>query len=130
MDYGGSIPKGRLAEDGLIDLEKYPYLTELKSKQYITRTKKNVVDADATLAFTNGTLTGGTEKTIDFAKEYHKPYLHINLKEVIPEVAIKEITEWLNIIKPQVLNVAGSRESGAPGIYSKVREVLKFVLQP
>ena len=40
MDYGGAIPKDRLAEDGPIDFEKYSHLTELKSKKYITRTKK------------------------------------------------------------------------------------------
>ena len=88
-----------------------------------------MINADATLAFTDGPLTGGTKKTIDFAKEFNKPYLHINLKRVFDEDGLEEITEWLNRIKPQVLNVAGSRESGAPGIYSKVRKVLKNVLQ-
>ncbi len=129
MDYGGSIPKGRLAEDGPIDSEKYPHLTELEEGEYIARTRKNVVDADATVAFTNGILTGGTKKTLDFAKEYKKPYLHINLKEVSTEDTVEELTEWLNMIKPRILNVAGPRESGSPGIYSKVYEVLKIALQ-
>jgi len=129
MDYSGSIPKGRLAEDGTIDSEKYPHLTELEEGEYIARTRKNVVDADATLAFTDGAVTGGTKKTIEFVKEYKKQYLHINLKKISVEDAVEEITDWLNIIKPQFLNVAGSRESVAPGIYSKVHEVLKIVFQ-
>ena len=129
MDYGGSIPKGRIAEDGPIDLERYPRLFELKEGSYLARTKKNVEDADATLAFTHGALTGGTERTLEFAKEYKKPYLHVNLKDVSVEGAVHEITEWLNIIKPKVLDVAGPRESGAPGIYAKVYKVLKTALQ-
>jgi Circularly permutated YpsA SLOG family len=129
MDYGGSIPKGKLAEVGPIDSEKYPHLTELEEGGYIARTRKNVVDADATIAFTDGMVTGGTKKTLEFAKEYKKQYLHVNLKAISLEDAVEEITEWLNIIKPQVLNVAGPRESGTPGIYSKVYEVLKHALR-
>ncbi|HUK99363.1 MAG TPA: putative molybdenum carrier protein [Nitrospirota bacterium] len=129
MVYGGSIPKGRRAEDGLIDLERYPNLKELDKGNYLARTRKNVEDADATLAFTDGVLTGGTRKTIEFAKEYGKPYLQINLKKVSAEDAVNEIIEWLNIHKPRVLNVAGSRESGAPGIYLKVYGILKIVFQ-
>src|SRR5512135_1586140 len=93
MDYGGSIPKGRLAEDGPIDSEKYPHLAELEEGEYIARTRKNVVDADATISFTDGTLTGGTKKTLDFAKEYKKPYLHVNFKKVSAEDAVEELTE-------------------------------------
>jgi len=129
IEYGGSIPKGRLAEDGIINLEKYPHLAELETGEYLTRTKQNVIDADATLVFTDGALTGGTKKTLDFAKEYHKPHLHINFKEDSVEDNVNEIIEWLNIIKPQVLNVAGPRESGAPGIYLKVHDILKIMLQ-
>lgn len=129
MEYGGSIPKGRLAEDGHIDAIKYALLTELESDSYLARTRKNVEDADATLAFTDGALTGGTKKTIEFAKELRKPYLHINLQVVSADDAVAAITEWLNMIHPKVLNVAGQRESGSPGIYSKVHEVLKMVLQ-
>jgi|SRR5208283_2240625 len=129
IDYGGSIPKGRLAEDGLIDSKKYPRLTELETADYPARTKQNVIEADATLAFTEGILTGGTRKTIDFAKKYKKPYCHINLKKTSVEDSVAEIIGWLNIHRPQVLNVAGPRESGAPGIYSKVYAVLKIVFQ-
>lgn len=120
IEYGGSIPKGRLAEDGIIDSGKYPNLTELEQESYLVRTRKNVQDADATLAFTDSALTGGTKKTIEFAREFGKPFLHINLKKESVEDAVAEINEWLNVIKPDVLNVAGPRESGAPGIYAKV----------
>lgn len=129
IDYGGSIPKGRLAEDGPIELEKYPRLTELQKGKYLARTRQNVMDSDATVAFTIGKLTGGTKRTIEFAKEYEKPSLHINLKKTFGGRAVKEIVEWLNKKKPSILNVAGSKESSAPEIYSQVSDVLRKVFQ-
>lgn len=127
MEYGGVIPKGRLAEDGTIDPVKYPNLIELSTASYVARTRKNVQDANATLAFTDGILKEGTKRTVEFAKECGKQYLHIDLKKVTSEQAANEIVEWLEKVKPDVLNVAGPRESGFPGIYSKVHEVLKKV---
>lgn len=129
IEYGGAIPKGRLAEDGTIDLEKYSCMTELEKGKFLARTRKNVADADATLAFTVGKLTGGTRRTIEFAKKYDKPYLRIDLKKVTSEEAVMEIGEWLSKIKPEILNVAGSKESTSPGIYSKVLNVLRKVLK-
>jgi hypothetical protein len=129
LDYGGSIPKGRLAEDGQIDPIKYADLTELESDSYLVRTRKNVEDADATLVFSDGALTGGTQKTIELVQEFQKPYLHVNFKSASVHDAIAEIAEWLNVIHPKVLNVAGPRESGSPGIYPKVYEVLIMALQ-
>ena len=130
MEYGGAIPRGRLAEDGPIDAGKYPRLTELATADYIDRTKRNVLDADATLAFTDGTLTGGTKKTVDFAEEFGKPYLLVNFDQTAGREVVTAIVKWLARHKPQVLNVAGPRESGAPGIYAKVYSVLKKSFLP
>jgi Circularly permutated YpsA SLOG family len=59
----------------------------LDTGEYAVRTKQNVVDADAALAFTEGELAGGTRMTIDFARECKKPYLHINLKKYLLKTA-------------------------------------------
>jgi hypothetical protein len=40
LDYGGSIPLGRKAEDGFIDL-RYTELIELSTAAYNTRTEQN-----------------------------------------------------------------------------------------
>ena len=58
-DYGGWIPKGRLAEDGVIP-EQYSNLVETDSEVYSVRTKLNVRDSDATLILSHGPLTGGS----------------------------------------------------------------------
>jgi hypothetical protein len=128
LEYGGSVPKGRLAEDGPIDAGKYPCLIELEEDSYIARTRKNVEDADATLAFTGEALTGGTKMTLALAREQGKPCLHIDLHHRSAEEAVQEIVTWLQRIQPQVLNVAGSRESEAPGIYAKVSALLRSAL--
>jgi hypothetical protein len=74
--FGGWCPKGRKAEDGPIDL-KYP-LKETPSVAYVQRTEWNVRDSDATVLFSiDPTLTGGSLKTMDFARKHKKPRLHL-----------------------------------------------------
>lgn len=58
IECGGTCPAGRKAEDGIIP-EIYP-LTELESTVYSDRTRKNVIDSDATLIIHFGRLEGGT----------------------------------------------------------------------
>ncbi len=129
MEYGGSVPKGRIAEDGTIDAARYPHLKEMRTASYTARTRRNVIDADATLAFTNGPTTGGTAQTIRMARARRKPHLVIDLKELPRQDAVKTIRQWIAKLKPAVLNVAGSRESVAPGIYGKVYRVLREALK-
>lgn len=128
LDYGGSIPKGRLAEDGMLDL-RYDRMTELKSYNYDARTKKNVINSDATLIFTMGAIGGGTAYTMQVAQKYNKPFLHIDLLDKTESEAVQTVKKWLKKIQPDVLNAAGSRESTSKGIYEKVFKILKEVLK-
>ncbi len=121
------MPKGRLAEDGTIN-EKYSKLTEMEKKSYRLRTEQNILDADATITFVMNKLTGGTKLTRKLARKYNKPNMHINFKVTKYDKAIEKIINWLKEIKPGVLNVAGSRKSKEPGIYDKVYNTLKAVL--
>jgi hypothetical protein len=57
--HGGWCPKGRLAEDGMI--ERRYELQETSSKSYPQRTEKNVRDSDGTAIFAQK-LTGGSKK--------------------------------------------------------------------
>ena len=127
LKYGGAVPLGRLAEDGPL-AEKYEGMEELETPHYPTRTEKNVVDGDATLAFTMGGMGEGTAYTIELARQYGKPCLHLDLEKHVESAAVALIREWLLEVKPAVLNVAGSRESTSPGIYEKVYDVLTRVL--
>ena len=127
LDYGGSVPKERRAEDGPID-EKYGKLTELGSLDYRVRTQRNVTDSDATLIITRGRLSGGTMLTAKLASTQHKLYLVVDLKKMDEARTLGEATVWLNRVRPRVLNVAGPRESEVPGIYGTAYRFLRLLL--
>jgi Circularly permutated YpsA SLOG family len=71
LECRGWCPKGPKAEDGPID-PKYP-LKETPSAAYVQRTEWNMRDSDVTVSFSiEPTLTGGSLKTMDFARKQKK----------------------------------------------------------
>ena len=120
---GGSCPKGRLAEDGVID-ERYP-LQETDSPEYPVRTEMNVKNSDATLIITNGPVTGGTARTLELAKKYRKTNLVVDFSKGKDPAIVKK---WLDFNKVGTLNIAGPRESKEPGIHDRAVEFLRKVL--
>jgi len=121
---GGWCPKGRRAEDGPIPLE-YPLL-ETESASYPERTERNVVESDATLILSIDQPTGGTKLTVDLAKKHAKPYLALELQS---ELAMDEACQWVAEQEIAVLNVAGPRESGCPGIQRQAQAFTDRLLQ-
>ena len=122
--HGGRCPQGRKAEDGLID-PRYQ-LIETNDPNYLNRTKLNVEDSDATLIFTLAKeLDGGSKKTREFADKLGKPSRHVH-----PDTKPELIVAFLQRNNVKVLNVAGKRESSAPGIYLWVKSFLDQVIEP
>jgi len=120
---GGWCPKGRRAEDGAIP-KRYPLL-ETSSSEYPQRTKWNVLEADATIIFTWGIpLSRGCALTDRLAKEAGKPCGLLDIKEMSEEEAAEIVIGFIQHVQPLVLNVAGSRESKAPGIQAKVERIM------
>jgi hypothetical protein len=120
---GGWCPQGRKAEEGPID-PKYP-LQETLSPNYPLRTEKNLREADGTLILTKGPVSGGTAYTVQVAVQYNKPYLVIDLDNKTDPHLVRE---WGEKNKVEILNVAGPRESKAPGIYDRAVELLRKIL--
>ena len=121
---GGWCPKRRRAEDGSIP--KRYHLKETASTSYPVRDEMNVSDSDGTLILTWGRPTGGTATTLKLAKKFKKPYLVIDLsKRGEPRI----VEEWGGQNEIRVLNVAGPRESKAPGIHDKAVEFLRKVFR-
>ena len=117
IPYGGWIPQGRKAEDGVIPA-KYKGLQETGSADYLARNESNVVDSDATIIFAYGDITGGSLKTAEFSQKHRRPCLAVDLNEPRAQTAQK-IVEWMKGISAPVkgvLNVAGSRASTSPDI--------------
>jgi hypothetical protein len=126
VGHGGFCPKGRLAEDGTIP-ERYE-LEETASAEYAERTQKNVQAADATVVFTYGPPTGGSAFTVACAESLSRPVLTVDLNAFSASDACLLLDEFVRRVRPRTLNVAGSRESGAPGIANRVRQIVRCVL--
>lgn len=124
IDCGGWCPKGRRAEDGVIPAH-YP-LTETSLKDYRVRTRRNVRDSDGTLILTRGPLSGGTALTRRLAKELDKPCLVVDLAR---RPHASDVSAWLAAHDIRILNVAGPRESGQPGIYLQAKKFLQRILK-
>lgn len=133
--YGGWCPKGRLAEDGTIPLDFV--MTECISDRYEDRTRLNVECADATLILTyenHSRLTGGTKLTESIVLEHKQPLFVLELDRQNgafdqDKLVAKHIREWLRCHQPRTLNVAGPRESKAPGIQVHSARIVGLILQ-
>lgn len=125
---GGWLPKGRLAEDGVVPEDFYD-MQECEGG-YRERTRANVRSAHATLILSDRfPITGGTAYTAELAKEMGRPYKIVNLDA---DDAAKQVRDWMlsledslgKELKKIILNVAGPRESVSPGIFAKAKKVL------
>lgn len=124
LDHGGSCPAGRRAEDGEIPAQYV--LEEHTSPKYPPRTAKNVCDADATLILVVGKrVTPGTRLTAKIAHERGKPWLAVNVEG---DLSLEKVVEWLREVDPEVLNLAGPRESKFRGIQQATAAFLGRVI--
>jgi hypothetical protein len=116
------VSKGRKAEDGPID-PKYP-LKETPSSSYLQRTEWNMRDSDATILFSiKPTLSGGSKRTMEFARKQKKPNLHLCAGDKAAAEKLRAVEEY----RVKVLNVAGPRASNEPGVGEFVRRTLEVV---
>jgi predicted Rossmann fold nucleotide-binding protein DprA/Smf involved in DNA uptake len=127
LPIAGWVPRGRLAEDGLVPA-CYDQLREAESADYAIRTRLNVQDTDATLVLRVGMATGGTLETMDTARRLQRPLLVIDLEVTDAARAATAVIQWLEGLfktRPSIrLNVAGPRASQAPTAYARARETL------
>ena len=119
LPVGGWCPRGRRAEDGAIP-DRYPLL-ETPTSDYRERTIWNLRDSDATLVLHRGPLTGGTLMTVQLARRGGRPLL---VRELGPDFEIESALDWLTNNHVRVLNCAGPRESGSPGIQAAALDCL------
>ena len=128
---GGWCPVDGWAEDltespGL--LAAYPELRSTGSADPAVRTRWNVRDSDATLVLVRaGVASPGSELTVRIAEELGRPFLVADVRDVAT------VRNWLATLlstlpEQVVLNVAGPRESEAPGIRAEAAALLDAVL--
>jgi hypothetical protein len=121
---GGWCPRGRKAEDGVIPA-RYS-LRETPTGAYAERTEWNVRDAEVTIILHRGPVRGGTRLTIRKCREYGRPHLLVDLSAPMP---VRNGIAWLREVQAHVINIAGPRESQAPGIYREAKAYLQRLLK-
>jgi Circularly permutated YpsA SLOG family len=130
--HGGWCPLGGWAEDlpeppGL--LARYPLLQPTPGTDPSQRTRWNVRDSGATLVVIDGRAPApgsGTALTVTLARGLGRPLALVELDH--REGALRAARALLAGLGDGSLNVAGPRESGAPGIYERARRFLTDVL--
>ena len=132
IPYGGWCPAGGRAEDldsppGLLD--RYPGLRATPSADPAQRTEWNVRDCDATLVLLPGGVDSpGTLLTETLARRMNRPFVRLDPRD---SGATSAATAFISRnCSGGSLNVAGPRESGAPGVYAASRRFLRIALGP
>ena len=123
VEHGGWCPRGRGAEDGVIP-PRYR-LRETPDADPAQRTTWNVRDSDATLVLSRGAPHGGTALAVSHATALSRPLLALDLAH---HPQADAVLRWLRGVGVTTLNVAGPRESEAPGIYAEALALLSAVL--
>jgi hypothetical protein len=101
-------------------------LRETPTEAYEQRTEWNVRDSDGTLILHRGALQGGTALTLALARRLGRPVLVIDLGR---QPDARAARDWIRATPIRMLNVAGPRESGAPGIHDEACRFLRQVLR-
>lgn len=122
----GWCPAGRLAEDGPL-AARYP-LREMQGAEYVSRTRQNVIDSDATVIIYFDEIQGGTARTQQFCEQYNKPCCLVNASTLSILQAAQKIEEFARANAVSRLNVAGPRASKQPTADAYCREVILKVL--
>lgn len=127
LKVGGWIPKGWKTEKGSEpELGELYNLKEHTSDHYVPRTYANAKDSDGTIRIATNFGSPGEKCTLKAIHQYNRPYIDVSMNNPRP---ISEIAAWIRENKIETLNVAGNRESTAPGIAAFAESYLTKVIQ-
>lgn len=117
IETGGYAPKGYRTENGRDNSLSGYGLIELIGVDYNARRIENIKAADGTVILADDERSPGTKATVRDCKKAGKPYT-INPPEPY-------FRKWLRVHHVAVLNVAGNRESVAPGIEERTAQFIR-----
>jgi hypothetical protein len=131
---GGWLPRGLLTEDGVgpelvrrFGLCEMPGLAMAPARAYAQRTRANVRDSDATL-IVGDVASPGSALTRRAAEAEGRPCLVVAWRPGHTQPSPDAARRWLAEHRPLTLNVAGNRESRAPGIGAVTRALVACLL--
>lgn len=122
IETGGTAARSYMTENGpnldlkyKFNLHEENFSTSL-ARSYQERTRRNVEYSEATVIFADIPASSGTKLTINSCIGFGKSFL------LNPDAF--ELRHWLIRHKVSLLNIAGNRESKAPGIQEKTEKIL------
>jgi len=127
LETGGHIPKGFKTEYGNKPKLAKLGLVETQSSGYEKRTELNVINSDATIIVTMEISSPGSKMTQAFCDKHKKPVAGVKFHTNKPpniEITATRLADWLFHHKVETLNVAGNRDSKAPGLQYWLTQVL------
>jgi hypothetical protein len=127
LGLAGYCSRGRKAEDG--EIPDFYQLEETPSNDDLEHTRLNVEMADATVIFqASNYVSRGLQTTLRHAQRVGQPYV---ICSHFPDVRLdaNDLSAFLTVQNPLVLNVAGSPESSRPGMHAHVKAVLAVVAE-
>lgn len=79
-----------------------------------------VIDSDGTVLITRGNLIGDCHYIQTLARKHHRPYLHIDLKELSNTEAALIIVQWIVENGINIVNIDGPMISEDPQLYETI----------
>jgi predicted Rossmann-fold nucleotide-binding protein len=126
LSTGGWMPRGFLTEAGPRPGFSGDFGAKAHhSPEWESRTLANVNEADGTLVIHGGQPGPGTLRTIQAARERGQPVLVLDSERITASDASNQIATWIVEMGVHRLNVAGDRESVAPGLGAKAEATLR-----
>jgi len=121
---GGWMPKGFRTEDGpRPEFAELYGMVEMGTIDYRPRTEQNIRDSQATLWF-GSTHSAGFKVTSNACGGVGRALMVVSTRRGTKP---SDVAAWTVARRVKVLNVAGNRESKAPGIGAKVERFLADV---
>lgn len=129
VSYGGWVPRGRRAEDGVVPAI-FTELREGQASNYLWRTEQNMIDSDATLVLSPDApdrLSPGSRRTVEFAHKHGRP---VRVCILTPELkALSAVAAWVHDGGFETLNIAGPRESKHPGVQALTAKYVAALIE-
>jgi hypothetical protein len=125
VETGGTAPLNYRTEKGSDHTLRDFGLDTDTSSDWKPRTIKNIQNSDATVVIGNAS-SPGSRLTVNTARQQGKPVLVLSGKDVNRDAQV--LREFLDKNSVDVLNVAGNRESGNPGLQAATEQIVSKAL--
>lgn len=111
METGGWMPKGFKTRDGFHPEYAEIYgMLETNDGGYPVRTCLNVEAGDVTVRLGHNFASYGELATAKYIRKYYKPHIDVAINPISGDTYPAEtyVADWLQVYKPEVINVAGN----------------------